>query len=170
MFVASVGFLTDAYDIFALNIVNLIVPYVYLGQRNLPKDWQAALLISTLAGTLIGQILFGFFGDKYGRRKMYGYELIVLIVGSIGTAMASSGEAGSMSILGWLTTWRIVMGIGIGADYPLVSHLQRCCPLLRSSRAPSLPRNSHPETIELECWPLSFRCSLSAKSSCFPSL
>lgn len=125
MFVASVGFLTDAYDIFALNIVNLIIPYVYLQRGDLPKDWQAGLLISTLAGTLVGQIVFGFFGDKYGRRKMYGYELVVLIVGSIGTAMASSGEADSMNILGWLTAWRIIMGVGIGADYPLVSSLVR---------------------------------------------
>lgn len=63
---------------------------------------------------MIGQIVFGILADLYGRRKMYGYELIVLIVGSIGTAMSSEGK-GSMSIWGWIVVWRLIMGVGIGA-------------------------------------------------------
>lgn len=93
MFVAAVGFFTDAYDIFALNVISQILPYVYGdGSGQLPQHLQAALLVSTLAGTMVGQIVFGWAGDRYGRRKMYGLELIVLIVGSIGTAMSSEGR------------------------------------------------------------------------------
>jgi MFS transporter, PHS family, inorganic phosphate transporter len=78
VFVASVGFLTDAYDIFALNVVSQILPYVYFDHKSpLPSYVQAALLISTLGGTLVGQVVFGFLADIYGRRKMYGLELIV---------------------------------------------------------------------------------------------
>jgi PHS family inorganic phosphate transporter-like MFS transporter len=33
--------------------------------------------------------------------------------------MASTGANQSMSLVGWLIFWRLVMGIGIGADYPL---------------------------------------------------
>lgn len=130
MFVAAVGFLTDAIDIFALNVISQILPYIY-GKRNgiLAIEIQAGLLISTLAGTMVGQIAFGFLGDIYGRRKMYGFELIVLIIGSLGTAMASEG-AGSMNVWGWIIVWRLIMGIGIGADYPLV-WLSESTPLLR---------------------------------------
>ena len=93
MFVAAVGFFTDAYDIFALNVISQILPYVYGdGSGQLPQNLQAALLVSTLSGTMVGQIVFGWAGDRYGRRKMYGLELIVLIVGSIGTAMSSEGQ------------------------------------------------------------------------------
>ena len=122
VFVAAVGFLSDAYDIFALNVVSQIVPWIYWSQNGNPgTQYQAALLCSTLVGSFIGQVVFGFLGDLYGRRKMYGLELIILIVGSIGTAMASEGSNQSMSIIGWLTFWRIFMGVGIGSDYPIVS-------------------------------------------------
>ena len=123
MFVAAVGFLTDAIDIFALNIISQILPYIYGdGSGNLPVQLQAGLLISTLAGTMVGQIAFGIMGDIYGRRKMYGFELIILIIGSLGTVMASEG-AGSMNVWAWVIVWRGIMGTGIGADYPLVTAL-----------------------------------------------
>ena len=122
VFVAAVGFLTDAYDIFALTVVSQIVPWVYWDQNGIPDTvHQAALMCSTLAGTFLGQLVFGVLGDLYGRRKMYGMELIILIAGSIGTAMASEGSNQSMSIIGWLVFWRMFMGVGIGADYPIVS-------------------------------------------------
>ena len=98
------------------------MPWIYWQQSGSPtSQTKAALLCSTLIGTFFGQFVFGFLGDIYGRRKMYGLELFVLIVGSVGTAMASEGANDSMSILGWLVFWRIFMGTGIGADYPIVS-------------------------------------------------
>lgn len=75
--------------------------------------------ISTLAGTLLGMLLFGFLADKYGRKSMYGVELVLMIVATLGVSMASQGEKGSMSIFAWLIWWRVCVGIGVGADYPL---------------------------------------------------
>jgi MFS transporter, PHS family, inorganic phosphate transporter len=72
----------------------------------------------TLAGSLVGQLLFGFLADKYGRRKLYGLELIVVIVATLGVAQSSSGY-NSMDILGWILFYRFLTGIGIGAEYPL---------------------------------------------------
>ena len=89
------------------------------------------MLCSTLAGAFFGQLIFGLLGDLYGRRKMYGLELLILIVGSIGTAMASAGQNGSMNFLGWFVFWRIFMGIGIGADYPIVRPSEHSSALLQ---------------------------------------
>ena len=50
---------------------------------------------------------------------MYGLELIVTITASLGLATSSTGVNGSMSIMALLIFWRLVMGVGIGADYPL---------------------------------------------------
>lgn len=75
--------------------------------------------ISTLAGTLIGMLLFGFLADKFGRKSMYGVELVLMIVSTLGVAMSSQGEKGSMSVFAWLIWWRVCVGIGVGADYPL---------------------------------------------------
>lgn len=75
--------------------------------------------IATLAGTLFGMVLFGFLADKYGRKKMYGAELLLLITATVGVVMSSTGENGSMNVYGWLIWWRICVGVGVGADYPL---------------------------------------------------
>ncbi len=75
--------------------------------------------IATLGGTLLGQVLFGYLADRNGRKKMYGVELALLITSTLGVAMSSNGEHGSMSVFAWLVWWRIVVGIGVGADYPL---------------------------------------------------
>ncbi|CAD6593105.1 MAG: hypothetical protein ASARMPREDX12_006839, partial [Alectoria sarmentosa] len=86
---------------------------------NFPDRYQLGMNIATLVGSMIGQVIFGFLADRYGRRKMYGLELIVTIAASLGFATASTGVNGSMSLVALLIFWRLVMGVGIGADYPL---------------------------------------------------
>lgn len=116
--VAGVGFFLDGYTLFASNIAVPMIAYVYWPNstgtmRNIDIN------IATLAGTLFGQIVFGFFADKVGRKKMYGAELVLLIASTLGVTMCSEGADQSMSIFSWLIWWRIVVGIGVGADYPL---------------------------------------------------
>jgi len=85
----------------------------------MPHNHQIALSVVTLGGSIIGQIGFGLGADLWGRRKMYGLELIITIGATLGMVMASDGFDNSMSCIAWLLIWRFVLGIGIGADYPL---------------------------------------------------
>lgn len=80
------------------------------GVPQVPSSVKTAMMCSTLAGTMIGQVAFGFAADILGRRKMYGMELVVIIVGTMLLLMSSSGEKNSMNVAGWLITWRAVMG------------------------------------------------------------
>lgn len=84
-----------------------------------PPHYQLSMNVATLLGSMIGQVCFGILADIYGRRKIYGLELLITILASLSFASASTGVFSSMSMIGWLIFWRIVMGIGIGADYPL---------------------------------------------------
>ncbi|KAJ3027121.1 UNVERIFIED_CONTAM: phosphate transporter [Siphonaria sp. JEL0065] len=79
---------------------------------------DAWLKASTNWGNLVGQVSFGILGDKLGRKRMYGVELIIMIVCTIGSAMCSS-MANGWSILVVLSIWRFFLGIGIGGDYPM---------------------------------------------------
>lgn len=95
-----------------------MISYVYW--RNDTSSIRLTCInIATLAGTLLGQVAFGFLADKNGRKKMYGVELVLLITATLGVVMSSTGVDGSMSVFGWLVWWRICVGIGVGADYPL---------------------------------------------------
>ena len=50
---------------------------------------------------------------------MYGLELILIIFATLAQALTSSSP--SMSIVGVIIFWRVIMGVGIGGDYPLSS-------------------------------------------------
>ncbi|KAF9945389.1 Inorganic phosphate transporter pho84 [Mortierella alpina] len=69
--VAGVGFFTDAYDLFAINLVSPMLGFVYFSDRNnaVPPDIDLGLKISASIGTFIGQIGFGYLADKLGRKR-----------------------------------------------------------------------------------------------------
>ncbi|BGP24740.1 MFS transporter, PHS family, inorganic phosphate transporter [Rhodotorula toruloides] len=120
--VAGVGFFTDAYDIFAINLCAAMIGYVYnMGSHKgaLTGNQDLGLKIATPVGTLVGQLFFGWLADIVGRKKMYGFELIIIIIATLGQAVAGHGPA--VSIIGVLVMWRFIMGVGIGGDYPLSS-------------------------------------------------
>ncbi|GME79201.1 unnamed protein product [Ambrosiozyma monospora] len=72
--VAGVGFMTDAYDIFAINLGVSMMTYVYWN-GNIPDSTQTLLKVSTSVGTVIGQLGFGWLADAIGRKGNYhGYR------------------------------------------------------------------------------------------------
>ena len=88
-------------------------------QNKLPAHQETAINLATLVGTIIGQLAFGIFADRYGRKKMYGFELLIVIVATVGLALCSKGANGSVNILAWVISWRLLMGIGIGNFYQI---------------------------------------------------
>lgn len=92
---------------------------VYWSKGKIPEHSDTAIKVSTSGGTVLGQLGFGWLADVVGRKKMYGLELLIIIVATL--AQALSSESHSMHIVGVLIFWRVIMGIGIGGDYPLSS-------------------------------------------------
>jgi PHS family inorganic phosphate transporter-like MFS transporter len=118
--VAGVGFFTDSYDIFTASMLTIMLGIVYYpGVGSMPASSDNAIKLATSAGTVVGQLGFGLLADIVGRKRMYGLELIVIIFATLGQALTGSGPAGN--IIGLIIFWRVIMGIGIGGDYPLSS-------------------------------------------------
>ena len=94
-----------------------MIAFVYWGGwdengAGIPVNISTALLCATLAGSVIGQVAFGVLGDLFGRKKMYGWLLLIILLATLGLALAADGSHESMSITGLLFFWRFVMGIG----------------------------------------------------------
>ncbi len=106
IFTAGMGFFTDAYDLFIIGVVtSLLIPIWHL------TIFQLAILNgASLASAAIGAVTFGYLADKFGRSKMYGFEILILVIGSILSAVA-------MNFM-WLICARVIVGLGIGGDYP----------------------------------------------------
>ncbi|KAF1351845.1 MFS transporter [Delphinella strobiligena] len=123
--VAGIGFFTDAYDIFAIGLVTSMLGIVYWHDApgknagKIPVNADTAIKVSTSAGTVVGQLGFGYLADVVGRKKMYGLELMIIIFATLAQSLSSDSYA--ISIVGVIIFWRVLMGIGIGGDYPLSS-------------------------------------------------
>ena len=48
---------------------------------------------------------------------MYGIELMIIIIATIGSALSPSNLSNNMYIV--IIIWRVILGLGIGGDYPL---------------------------------------------------
>jgi MFS transporter, PHS family, inorganic phosphate transporter len=107
MFVSGMGFFTDAYDLFVIGIV----VYLLKTQWALTTGEVSWLNSATLLASAVGAIIFGRIADMLGRKRIYGYEVLILAIGAIASAFAPN--------YAFLLVCRVILGIGIGGDYPV---------------------------------------------------
>jgi PHS family inorganic phosphate transporter-like MFS transporter len=107
MFVSGMGFFTDAYDLFVIGIVVSLLKT----QWSLSTSQVSWLNSATLLASAFGAIIFGRVADMLGRKRIYGYEVLILAAGAIASAFSPNYT--------FLLVSRIVLGIGIGGDYPV---------------------------------------------------
>lgn len=117
--VAGIGFFTDAYAIFAINVVTplLAVAFWQHNDGKIPPNAEMSIKAANAVGTAVGQVIFGALADILGRKRMYGLELLIIIFTTLAQTLSAPSTA--VSITGLLIFWRSIMGIGIGGDYPL---------------------------------------------------
>jgi MFS transporter, PHS family, inorganic phosphate transporter len=107
MLVSGMGFFTDAYDIFIIGVVMAMIKPMWH-----PSPVETGLVTSTaLLASAIGAMLFGRVADLLGRKRIYGVEVLVLAAGAIASAVSPN--------MVWLILFRVILGFGIGGDYPV---------------------------------------------------
>ncbi|OBJ14618.1 hypothetical protein A9W93_26150 [Mycobacterium colombiense] len=103
---AGAGFFTDSYDLNVIGTVTLLAT----PQFHLTGGQISMLTSSTLLAVALGAIVFGRLGDMLGRRRVYGFEAVLMIIGALLSAFAPNFTV--------LLIARLILGIGIGGDYP----------------------------------------------------
>lgn len=104
---AGAGFFTDAYDLFIIGTAMALIK----SEWHLSAGEVGLLGGATLVATLLGAIVFGRIADVFGRKRVYGLEAAIMVVGAVASALAPSFL--------WLVAFRFILGIGIGGDYPV---------------------------------------------------
>ena len=87
----------------------------------LPTNTGYALTAVALCGTLAGQLLFGYLGDRFGRRQVFGITLYIMITAC--AAQAFSFGSSATGVIATLCFFRFCLGMGVGGDYPLSATL-----------------------------------------------
>ncbi|KAF8574012.1 MFS general substrate transporter [Ramaria rubella] len=121
--ISGVGFFLDAYDLFIINQVTVMLQYVLYHGSALPNGLHGLVNASANIGSVIGQFSFGYLADALGRKAVYGKELMIIIFATILSISAPTGplirKGDPNGVLIWLIVCRIILGIGVGADYPM---------------------------------------------------
>ena len=107
LLVSGIGFFTDAYDLFAIGIVSTLLK----GQWHLDADDLALLNAVMLGAAFLGATVFGRLADMIGRTRAYWISAAIMVLAAIGSALSPN--------LATLVTFRFLLGLGVGGDYPV---------------------------------------------------
>ena len=105
--ISGMGFFTDAYDLFVISTVAVLVKT----QWHLSTSQTSWVTGSAILGAFIGALVFGRIADVLGRKSVYAAVAMIMIVGAFASAFATGFL--------WLVVGRFVLGLGIGGDYPV---------------------------------------------------
>ena len=102
---SGAGVFMDGFDLFIIGVAVLFIPFV-------TSKFDTALITSAaLLGAVFGAVFFGNLADRLGRKKLYVVDLLFFVVFAAASAFAQN--------LWELYLFRFLLGIGIGADYPI---------------------------------------------------
>lgn len=108
LWILSAGLIAlDGFDFF---IIGIAMPFI---QRDfgLSAGWVGAIATAALAGALVGSLTLGPITDKVGRQLMLVVDIGLFVIASAATALAWNAWS--------LLIFRFLVGVGIGADYPI---------------------------------------------------
>jgi putative MFS transporter len=105
------GTFLDGFD---LTIIAVALPLL-IKHWQLTSGMQSLLVSSAIIGSFIGAAWLGRLTDHFGRKAMYVVDLLAFVVFAALTAFSQTA---------WqLILFRFLLGIGIGADYPISATL-----------------------------------------------
>ncbi|KAF4994251.1 hypothetical protein FDECE_13190 [Fusarium decemcellulare] len=116
VFACGAGLFSDGYINNVIGSVNTTLKVQY---KDIYTNSDAFKNVANIAfaGTVVGQLIFGFLADHWSRTNTLMVSTIILI---IFTALAAGSywHGEPVGMFNMLTAWRFFVGIGIGGEYP----------------------------------------------------
>ncbi|KAH6679283.1 major facilitator superfamily domain-containing protein [Halenospora varia] len=111
------GLFSDGYINNVIGSVSVMLGKIY-GKEYTNSPSQQNISAITFAGTVLGQLIFGYTSDKWSRSgSLLASTCILVIFAALGAG--SYGYHGSIQgMFAALTAYRFLVGIGIGGEYP----------------------------------------------------
>ncbi len=114
---SAMGVLLDGFDFFIIGVALPLIAHDF----HMNATTKGLVAVAAVAGAFFGALVFGQVADKMGRKGMFLVDIILFVVFSAASAAAWNPAS--------LIVFRFLLGIGIGADYPIgVSYIAECVP------------------------------------------
>ncbi|MBF2073043.1 MAG: MFS transporter [Synechococcales cyanobacterium C42_A2020_086] len=97
----------DGFDFF---VIGVAIPFLKQ-DFGLNATTIGAVATAAVAGSLFGSLILGPLTDQVGRQRMLIVDIALFVVATAGTALAWNAAS--------LIAFRFLVGMGIGADYPI---------------------------------------------------
>ncbi|KAK0617061.1 major facilitator superfamily domain-containing protein [Immersiella caudata] len=110
------GLFSDGY---INNVIGSVLTILALQYGDVWKNSTAKHYLPDIAfaGTVVGQLVFGYLSDKWSRTNSLVLSTAILIVFTALTA-GSYYHGDTIGMFNIMTAWRFFVGIGIGGEYP----------------------------------------------------
>ena len=106
-FLSSMGIFLDGFDLFVMSIA---LPLIIVQFSASPIE-QGMVGAAAVVGAIFGALIGGRLCDRFGRKKVFIADLFMFIIFAILSAFAWNITS--------LIVFRFLLGVGIGADYPV---------------------------------------------------
>lgn len=106
-FLSAMGIFLDGFDLFVMSIA---LPLIIVQFSATPLE-QGIVGAAAVIGAIFGALIGGRLCDRFGRKKVFLFDLLIFIIFAILSSFAWSIES--------LIIFRFLLGVGIGADYPV---------------------------------------------------
>ncbi|MGI5459794.1 MFS transporter [Streptomyces sp. CA-249302] len=101
-------------DGYVLSVIGVAMVQIS-DQQNLSDSAQGLIGASALIGIFLGAFVGGRLTDRFGRQLLYTIDLIAIIACSVAQFWADDPV--------WLFVLRLLIGVAVGADYPIATSL-----------------------------------------------
>ncbi|GAA1954691.1 MFS transporter [Amycolatopsis minnesotensis] len=108
--ITALTFCANYSDGYELGIISIALP-VIAARLGFGSVWEGLLGASALIGIFLGSVLVGWAADRIGRQRLYTLDFLLIAVASAAEFFVT--DPGQLFVL------RLLIGIGIGADYAL---------------------------------------------------
>ncbi|KAF5018307.1 hypothetical protein F66182_9732 [Fusarium sp. NRRL 66182] len=116
VFACGAGLFSDGYINNVIGSVNTTLKLQYGDVYTSSNAFKYVADIA-FAGTVVGQLAFGFLADHWSRTHTLMVSTVILIVFTA-LAAGSYWHGQAVGMFNMLTAWRFFVGIGIGGEYP----------------------------------------------------